>query len=141
MGKDIIYSGTVGAIFESYGQGVKAMAFSTDYTSFDTAVENLDKVYDYIIENKLFELCDLYNVNIPTEVKGTIRITRQGKACYSDRFVLVDNDMYKQTGEFIPECCNDPDLDTNAIKNGDISICPMTTERCDLEVFRKLTNK
>ena len=139
MGKDIIYSGTVGAIFESYGLGTKAVAFSTDFTSFDTAVANLDYVYDYIEENKLFDLCDLYNVNIPTETNGKILITRQGKACYSDEFVLVGEDMYKQRGEFIPECCEDLCFDTNAIKNGYISVCPMTTERCNVEVFKKLT--
>ena len=141
MGKDIIYSGTVGAIFEAYGLGVKAVAFSTDYTSFDTAVANLDRVYDYIEDNKLFDLCDLYNVNIPTELKGDILITRQGKACYSDEFVLVDEEkhLYKQRGEFIPECCDSLDYDTNAIKCGYISVCPMTTERCDVAVFKKLT--
>lgn len=141
MGKDIIYSGTVGAIFEAYGQGYKAMAISTDYTSFDTAVANLDLVYNYIMDNKLFDYCDLYNVNIPTEVKGSILITRQGKACYSDGFVLVDSDkcLYKQVGKFIPECCDDLCFDTNAIKNGYISICPMTTERTDLKVFEALT--
>ncbi len=141
MGKDIIYSGTVGAIFEAYGMGVKAMAVSTDFTSFDTAVANLDRVYDYIEENKLFDYCDLYNVNIPTEVKGSIRITRQGKACYSDEFVLVDTDMYKQRGEFIPEKSDSLEFDTNAIKEGYISICPMTTERTELSVFAKLTGK
>lgn len=142
MGKDIIYSGTVGAIFEAYGLGAKAMAISTDYTSFDTAVANLDVVYNYITNNNLFDHCHLYNVNIPTEVKGSILITRQGKACYSDEFVLVDanNDMYKQRGEFIPECCDDLCFDTNAIKEGYISITPMTTERCDVEVFKKLNN-
>lgn len=139
MGKDIIYSGTVGAIFEAYGQGCKAMAISTDFTSFDTAVANLDLVYNYIMDSKLFDLCDLYNVNIPTEVKGSILITRQGKACYSDEFVLVGENMYKQRGEFIPECCNDLCFDTNAIKNGYISICPMTTERTDLRAFGALT--
>ena len=141
MGKDIIYSGTVGAIFEAYGQGYKAMAISTDYTSFDTAVANLDLVYNYIMDNKLFDICDLYNVNIPTEVKGSILITRQGKACYSDEFVLADADkcLYKQQGEFVPECCDDLCFDTNAIAAGYISITPMTTERTDLKVYEKLT--
>lgn len=141
MGKDIIYSGTVGAIFEAYGQGYRAMAISTDYTSFDTAVANLDRVYSYITENDLFDHCMLYNVNIPTETNGEIIITRQGKSCYSDEFVLVGENMYKQVGELLPEGCDDLCFDTNAIKAGYISICPMTTERCDLEVFRKLTNK
>lgn len=139
MGKDIIYSGTVGAIFEAYGLGVKAMAVSTDFRSFDTAVANLDRVYDYIEDNKLFDMCDLYNANIPPETNGEILITRQGKACYSDEFELVGEDMYKQQGEFVPECCDDLCFDTNAIAAGYISITPMTTERCDVEVFKKLT--
>ncbi len=139
MGKDIIYSGTVGAIFEAYGMGVRAMAVSTDFRSFDTAVENLDLVYDYITDNKLFDTCDLYNVNIPPETNRDILITRQGKACYSDEFELVGKDLYKQRGEFIPECCDSLEFDTNAIAAGYISITPMTTERANIEVFKKLT--
>ncbi len=138
MGKDIIYSGTVGAIFEAYGMGVKAMALSTGVEDFSTAIDNLDLVYDYMTEHKLFDKCDLYNVNIPVKTNKNILITRQGRACYSDEFVLVGDDMYKQRGEFVPEASDSLDFDTNAITQGFISITPMTTERCDVAVYNKL---
>ena len=100
IGRDISYSGTVGAIFEAQNYGIKAMAISTDYRSFDSAIENLDLVGEYFEKNKLYEHNALYNVNIPLKVNG-IRITRQGGAYHSDKFIAMENDMYRQEGFFI----------------------------------------
>ena len=40
MGENIVYSGTVGAIFEAETRGQKGFAISTGFDSFDLAVEN-----------------------------------------------------------------------------------------------------
>ena len=138
IGKDIVYSGTVGAIYEANGLGVRAMAVSTDFSSYELAVANLDRVYAYIEENRLFDLCDLYNVNIPADTVKGIRITRQGGAYYSDDFISVGEDLYKQDGVFVYHDTQNFDLDTDSVKNGYISIMPLTVERTDMHVYEKL---
>ena len=140
IGRDIVYSGTVGAIFEAQNYGIPAMAISTDFTSFDSAIENLDLVVEYIKKNDLYKYSSLYNVNIPLEVKG-IRITRQGGAYYSDEFIPMENDIWKQVGVFVYKYDGNPELDTDSIMDGYISITPLTLERTDLQVYNQIKSK
>ena len=137
IGRDIVYSGTVGAIFEAQNYGIKAMAISTDYTSFDSAIENLDLVGEYFKNNELYKYNSLYNVNIPLKVKG-IRITRQGGAYYSDEFIPMENDIWRQVGVFVYKYDGNPELDTDSIMDGYISITPLTLERTHVELYEKL---
>lgn len=137
IGRDIVYSGTVGAIFEAQNYGIKAMAISTDYTSFDSAIENLDLVGEYFKNNELYKYNSLYNVNIPLKVKG-IRVTRQGGAYYSDEFIPMENDIWRQVGVFVYKYDGNPELDTDSIMDGYISITPLTLERTHVELYEKL---
>ena len=138
MSGDIIYSGTMGAIFEAGNQRHRGIAFSTTPENLEGAAKYLDEVYNYIIENNLFEYSNLYNVNIPAEVKG-IRITKQGDAYFSDAFYQIDENTYTQHGEMIADTNpEDKTRDTNAFAEGYISITPMTKERTDLVAFDKL---
>ena len=140
MSGDIIYSGTMGAIFEAGNQNHRGIAFSTTPENLESAAKYLDKAYNYIINNNLFEYSDLYNVNIPEEVKG-IKITKQGDAFYSDAFHQVNETTYTQYGEMIADTCpEDMDRDTNAFHSGLISVTPMTKERTDLPAFEQLKN-
>ena len=138
IGKDIIYSGTVGAIFEAAGLGYKAIALSTGTQGFDAAIENLDRVFEYIDKHNLMNIHNLFNVNIPCAVTGDIRITRRGAACYSDEFMKLDNDMYKQYGDFIYHDTNDLTLDTDSVMHGHISITPLNFERTDMVMYERL---
>ena len=141
MSGDIIYSGTMGAIFEAGNQNHKGIAFSTTPENVAASVKYLDEAFNFIMNNNLFEYSALYNVNIPEEVKG-IKITKQGDAYYSDAFHQVDEVTYTQYGEMIADTCpEDKDRDTNAFYNGYISVTPMTKERTDLVAFEKLKNK
>ena len=138
MSGDIIYSGTMGAIFEAGNQHHRGIAFSTTPSNLEGAAKYLDEAYNYIINNNLFNYSDLYNVNIPEEVKG-IKITKQGDAYFSDAFYQVDETTYTQYGKMIADTCpEDADRDTNAFAAGYISISPMTKERTDLVAFSKL---
>ena len=102
IGRDIVYSGTVAAIFEANCFGAKAaIAVSTEFTSLDSAVTHLDEIRAYFEEHKLLECHDLYNVNIPAEVTKNIRITRQGGAYYSDEFVTTGENMVRQQGMMV----------------------------------------
>lgn len=138
MGGDIIYSGTMGAIFEAGNQHHRGIAFSTTPGNLEGATEYLEQAYNFIIGNNLFDYSDLYNVNVPETVKG-IRITKQGNAFFSDSFFKVDENTYTQHGEMIAD--NNPDdldRDSIAFSNGYISVTPMTKERTDLVAFEKL---
>ena len=138
MSADIIYSGTMGAIFEAGNQHHKGIAFSTTPKNLENAAKYLDMAYNYILDHNLFDYSNLYNVNIPEEVKG-IKITKQGDAYFSDAFYQVDETTFTQYGEMIADTCpEDKDRDTNAFADGFISISPMTKERTDLVAFSKL---
>ena len=141
LGADIVYSGTVGAIFEAARMRIPAIAFSSFPGEQENAAKYLDEVYDYILKNKMFDDCPLFNVNIPTEPKG-IRVTYQGSPYFSDRFVHKEGDIYVQDGEPIPdECPDDMDRDTVALANGYISITPLLATRTDMKAFEKYRTK
>ena len=137
IGRDTIYSGTVGAIFEANALGVPALAFSTSPAYYDRAIQHLDAIYDFICSNQLMEKNDLYNINIPNDPVG-FRITRQGGPYYSDDFKLVGDNRYQACGICIHENKGDLTLDTDAVVSGFISISPLTVSRVDLGLYEKL---
>jgi len=138
IGMDILYSGTVSAAFESVCLGGKALAISTDNVSFDSALAHLDEVWSIIEKHKLFEKNDIYNVNIPPEVKG-VRFTRQGGPYYSDEFPSVGNNLVSPTGVCVYEEGHDYSVDTDAVLHGYISISPLVPERTNMPLFRELS--
>ncbi len=139
VGADIMYSGTVGAVCEAANLGVKAIAFSTSPAYYDRAVTHLDQIYAYILEHKLLDLCDIYNVNIPAN-PGAIRITHQGGPYYSDEFTL-ENGMVTPHGIDVFQACVDDTIDTDCVlRCGNISIMPLALHRTDYSVFQKLSD-
>lgn len=138
LGKDILYSGTVGAIYEAAFLGVKGIAVSTDFSSVDEVTQYLDSVYDYFIKNDLLSKGNLYNVNIPKNPKG-ILITRQGDTFYDDNFVDKGNSTFMQVGYAAYTLNDDLSFDTNAVMNGYISITPLTAERTDMDLYKRLS--
>ena len=138
LGIDMIYSGTVGAIFEAACFDVPAVALSTVPDTFEAALANLDIVKDFFMEHKLLEKNLLYNVNIPVNPKG-IRITRQGGRYYSDDYLPQENNMVMPKGKPVFEPSGDPTLDTDTVlQDGYISISPLTLCRTDMGVFGEL---
>ena len=137
MGRDIMYSGTAGGVFEAVSLGMQAVALSTSAQFYDRALEPLDQVLAFFQKHKLMEQCDLYNVNLVPDPKG-IRITRQGGRYFSDDFVHQGNDMYLPQGKCVYQNQNDLTLDTDCVKSGYISVMPLTIDRADREVYQKL---
>lgn len=137
LGKDIVYSGTCGAIFEGARLGIKGIALSTEPTSFDAAIARLDSLWEYITSENLLEMNNLYNINIPADDKGIV-YTRQGGIYFYDEFVKIGEDMYEQRGGLVESDSCDLTLDTDAIRNGYLSITPLTHERTNFEVLDKL---
>ena len=135
IGRDIVYSGTAGAVFEAAALDVpRAVAISTEPTSFASALCNLDRVYAFFKKHDLFSKSGIYNVNIPKDPKS-LRITRQGGPYYSDDFLPREGNLVMPTGKSIFSPCGDLSLDTDAALGGHISITPLTIIRTDLDAF------
>ena len=137
VGIDLVYSGTVAAIFEAARLGHRGIAFSTFPHSQEYASAYFDEAYKFITDKDLFEENLIYNVNIPDAVDG-IRLTYQGSPYFSDTFAKADGDMYVQTGEKIEDVCpDDLNRDTVAIHKGYISVTPLIALRTNMDVIRK----
>ena len=139
IGRDIMYSGTVSAVFEAGNLGVNAMAVSTSPSYYEAATENMDKIWDYFVRYDLFKKNSMYNVNIPTGGSDEFRITRQGGNYYSDRFQAEENDMYLPCGIDVFAPCASKELDTDAVLvDKVISVMPLTLDRTDLALYHSL---
>jgi 5'-nucleotidase len=137
VGRDMMYSGTIGAACEAVNLGLKAVALSTPPGYYSHATDHLDQVLDFFCRNNLLDVHNLYNVNIPANPKE-IRITRQGGPYYSDDFPSIGNDLYRPTGKSVWVDRNDYTLDTDATLNGYITVTPMTVDRTDWSIYSKL---
>ncbi len=137
LGKDIVYSGTVGAIFEAAALDHKALALSTFPDTLEAAAKHLDTAYDFIVKKELLKRNPIYNINIPAMVNG-VKITRQGRSYFADEFVPIGNNLYAQKGYYTPDSDqNDTELDAVAVNHGLISITPMQNDRTEMSVYNK----
>ncbi len=138
VGVDLVYSGTVAAIFEAARLGIPGIAFSTFPNSQEYAAGFFKTAYDFITENKLFEENLIYNVNIPDDVLG-MHLTYQGSQYFSDIFKPLGEDMYEQVGSKIDDIEPDDILrDTVAIHKGYISVTPLLATRTNMNTVRKM---
>lgn len=137
LGIDMLYSGTVGAVFEAACFGLPAVALSTEPGGFDEAMDALEEVKEFFIKHDLMKKNTLYNVNIPKNHKG-IRITRMGGRYFADDFLPQGNDMYLPTGKSVWKDSGDYSIDTDAALSGYISILPLTLNRTNMDVFNGL---
>lgn len=142
VGADVVYSGTVAAIFEAVRLRHKAIAFSSFFQSQAIAAKHLHQAYQYLIDNDLFAENPIYNINIPNEPIG-VKMTYQGSDYFSDDFVKTDGeDMYLQVGEQIAdECPEDMNRDTVAVHAGYITVTPLMATRTNMQVFEKYKTK
>lgn len=138
LGEDILYSGTVGAIFEAGLHDTRAIAFSTERGNSGNVGDYIKQAYEYITKHSLFKYCNTYNVNIPQTVKGNITITQQGGAYFSDEFVQIDEYRFDQRGYSVYTYGRDLTIDTDATMNGLISITPLTVKRDDKIAYEKI---
>ena len=137
LGRDIVYSGTAGAIFEGARLGIPAVALSTAPDSFEPFFARLDGVKDFFLEHRLLARHTLYNVNVPADDCG-IRVTRQGGIYFTDEFIRGENDMYTQEGHMVDSKDEPLCYDNAAICNGYTSITPLTAEKTHLPLFEEL---
>lgn len=138
VGADIVYSGTVGAVYESARHKIPSIAFSTFSDLQEESCKYFDETYEFIKQRNLFENTYLLNVNIPANPKG-IRVTRQGGNYYADKFIKTDGEnMYAIKGAIaISDSSDDLDSDIIALRNGYISVTPLRMTRTDEATFEK----
>ena len=140
IGSDIMYSGTVSAVFESAALGIPALALSTEPKSISTAAQHLDSIWAFIQNHGLLQRHSIYNINIPHEPQG-IRVTRQGGPYFSDDFLPQENNMYLPQGKCVYQRCSSENFDTDAVLTDHyISVMPLTTQRVDFAVYDALKN-
>ncbi|MBQ7316436.1 MAG: 5'/3'-nucleotidase SurE [Clostridia bacterium] len=137
VGHDIVYSGTVGAIYEASRLGIHGIALSSAPEDLEHALAQLDRVWEWMTHHELLSHNLLYNVNFPREAKG-IRVTRQGGVFFSDGFQRQEGDMYIQVGAPVTEYGQDLNMDIDAIRNGYVSVTPLAAERTNFVAFEKL---
>ena len=93
----------------------------------------------YITDNNLFDIWNLYNINIPNETDDLqILITSQGDCNFQTTFEPKGN-VYYQCG--VPCFENSKEklhLDTAAIMNGYISITPLVYNRTNYDIYKKI---
>lgn len=135
VGADIMYSGTVSAVCEAVNLGIPALALSTEPVCYETAIHHMNRVWDFIQTNKLLDVHNLYNINIPRDA-GDFRITRQGGPYYSDDYIPQGNDLFLPHGKDVFTESGTMELDTDATLRGHyISVTPLTIQRTDMRVF------
>jgi len=137
LGRDIVYSGTAGAVFEAARLGMRGIALSTDPRTFDDAINALDGLYSFFCNNSLLEKNPLYNINIPLG-SNEVKFTHLGRIYYTDNFVEVRKNIFVQEGEPVKYTTRDEGSDIDAVADGYISITPLTSERTNLEALKNL---
>ncbi len=139
MGVDIIYSGTVAAVFEAAYWNHRAIALSTYPDNLGYAAEQLDRIYSFFERGELFSKALIFNVNIPYIAKG-IKITKQGSPYFNDGFERISDNLYMQTGGRVPDLCpTDLSRDVVALEAGYISVTPITLNRVDIDAYNALS--
>ena len=137
LGADMMYSGTVGAASEAVNLGMKAIALSTSQKYYTCAAEHLDRIFEFVSVNNLLAINPIYNINIPENPVG-IKITRQGGPYYSDKFPYIGDNLYRPTGYCVWEDRGDEALDTDATFHGYITVTPLTIDKTNHEVYKKI---
>jgi len=146
LGTDILYSGTVSGALEGALMGKPSIAISSankENPDFESAARFIVEFLKVFNMRKLPEFTAL-NINVPAKpyekIKGW-KITKQSKRRYNDYFEArkdpFGNTYYWMLGEIIED---DPDENSDymVVKNGYISITPISVFLTDYELFRIL---
>ena len=131
LGKDTIYSGTVGAAMEAAMTGIHAMAVSVDSheaSHFDGACAIAMSAADRVMnELPAAIVLSINTPDIPEEELKGVRVTGLGPRFYEDRFVKTADGYYKVEGEPIDPSAYDPmTVDVGAVNEGYAAVTPLS---------------
>ena len=138
---DTMYSGTVGAALEALIFFKPAIAVSTYHGSdFKEVEEHFDKVWKFIINNKLLSSDYLLNINFPdSEVKDL----SLGSLYYrhDQNFFTEEKDGYHAYRRMQTNFDSDKESDCYQVEHGIISIVPLARSYYDDRIKEKLEKK
>lgn len=135
LGKDTLYSGTVGAAMEAAVDGYKAVAVSVDDHEakyFDVACRLAVDVIPFVKQS--LDANTVLNINVPNlpkeKIKG-IKFTSLGNRYYDDKFHMVEKNMYELSGQPAEFKNHHQNLDVTAVYNDYASITPLHFDYTD----------
>lgn len=141
---DCIYSGTIGACFESLVMKVPAIAFSTQYQNFEHAKEEIKKALDFILKNRIYSSQYMLNVNLASSAfltsKG-IKLTKQFIREVTYKCHYQEDGKVALDREEISSRMQNVFYDIGAVNQGYISITPLQMTRFNDSIFENLEKK
>ncbi len=135
VGDDIVYSGTIAGAAEGLMKGKKAIAFSCKYDNFEGA-KYIDEVMKYLIKNQMLDEKVIWNINLPAISKG-IKITHQAKSTYKTIYEKREDGLSYSICDKSAPLLDEPNGDIQTIKQGYISISPLTFNMTVLDIYNK----
>jgi 5'-nucleotidase len=141
IAKDILYSGTVAAAMEAKILGVDAIAISAPNTDLPYLFDETIKLFDELIEAKLYEGPGILNINFPKDFykrpKG-VKMTTMGNRFQHAEYVKSERpDVFHIKSSTI-EYQEDDDSDVAAFDDGYISITPLQIDRTDYTWLKEI---
>lgn len=136
LGDDIVYSGTVAAAEEALMKGKRGVAVSCRYNTFE-GLSSFDDVMIYILNHPLWNEQAVININIPVNAKG-IKITHQAKSSYKSYYTKKEDGLYYSGVDVSIPHYEDVDGDLQVIDDGYISISPLTFNKTDYNILKKV---
>lgn len=144
IARDIMYSGTVSAALEAKILGVDAIAISAPHPKLEYLYDETIKLFDEIIETKIYEGDGILNINFPKETyqkpKG-VKITSQGLRLQHAEFVKSEKpDIFHIKGSII-NYEEHPESDVVAFDEGYVSITPLKLDRTDYDRIKEIMDE
>jgi len=152
LGSDVTYSGTVTAAMEAVISSIPGLAVSLDAPEnhsgpldYSPAAQVAAKMVNAVHANGLPQGV-LLNVNVPylpyDEIKG-YKVTRQGLRIYRDELIQRDDPRgrpYYWIGGDVPTGVPDKDTDIGELKEGYVSITPITLDLTAYSIMDAVKN-
>ena len=146
VGINVFYSGTVAAALEGAIQGITAVAVSGNYRPDHDLSVPAHRALEVMETRGLLDHSPgrAYNINLPAGVEhdGRVLFTRSAGRVYDERYRREDDEG--DDPRFQLELAGDrghaPEgvTDVQAVREGHISVTPLTPSFCDLEHLRAL---
>ncbi|MFZ0565055.1 MAG: 5'/3'-nucleotidase SurE [Chlamydiales bacterium] len=140
-GRNVLYSGTIGAVIEGVLNGIPGIAFSCENIkspNYTLAIKYIAPLLHYLMKYPLPKGC-LLNVNFPHNVKDKVkgfRLARQGKGRWAENPQLhlkVEEGLIYWLGNRAEELVEEEDSDVELLKQGYITVVPLHVEELTIK--------
>lgn len=141
---NVIYSGTMGAVFEGCVNGIPSIGFSLcDHhldANFSEAMSYFRRIIAKVLQESLSDGVCL-NVNAPTGPIAGVRVTQQAKGYWTEEFdgrlSPHGKEYFWLTGHFFNQEPSNEKTDEWALSQGFVSITPTRVDMTDYSSINK----